>query len=237
MRSGAAIGFGDPRSEKGLEGCSSLLHMRNCRQKMFMVMASHAQRAGKGPRAPRFAVAGLLASQYAWEGFGATCGTWFSPDAELGDFLKSLESAGVAGICAVGDLSTSDPQPEHIDPRLICFEHCVLEAVRRLAPAPAGETVCFVMDWHEHLASSALWHLEDLMNLTPPAVRLRLGTLGFEHSGAFQPLQAAQLLARRCVDMIPSAGLHVALQGFHSLLWTLPGGPSPARLAKPVQTS
>jgi hypothetical protein len=182
------------------------------------------------------AVAGLLASQYAWEEFGATCGNWISQDAGLGDFLKSLESAGVAGICAVGDPATSDPLPEHIDPWLICFEHCVLDAVRRLAPAPAGETVCFIMDWHEHLASSALWHLEDLMNLSPLAVRVRLGTLGFEHSETFQPLQAAQLLARRCVDTIPFAGLRGASQGFHSLLRAFPGGPSPERPREPVQT-
>lgn len=235
MRSGAAIGFGDPRSEKGLEGCSSLLHMRNCRQKMFMVMASHAQRLGKGPRASRVAVAGLLAGQYAWEELGATCGTWFSHDADLGDFLKSLESAGVAGICAVRDPSTSDPSPEPIDPRLICFEHCVLEAARRLAPAPAGETVCFIMDWLDPLAPSALWRLEDLTNFSLPPVRVRLGALGFEHGESFLPLRAARWLANRCVEGTPSPGLRVASGESHALIWTLPGGPSPERLGESVQ--
>lgn len=235
----------DPRQDEGLDGCSSLLHLRTCRQKMFMVMACHGQQAGIDLSVPGCAVAGLLASQYAWEGFGATCSDLLSPAVEFGDFLKTLESAGIVGICAAAGPSTSDsaraafgnssPVPEHIDPRLICFEHCVVEAARRLAPAAAGETVCFIMDWLDPLAPSALWHLENLTNFSSPAVRVRLGTLGFEHSETFLPLQTATLLARRCAEVTPSTGLRVASHGFHALNWTFLDRPSSPCLGEPLR--
>jgi len=215
MQRGASISVIDPRSERSLEGCSPLLHLRTCRQKMFMVMASHAQRARKGRQASKVAVTGLLASQHAWEEFGSTCDAGISHDADLGSFLKSLESVGVAEICAIGNLSTSDPLPEHLDPHLICFERCVLEAARRLAPAPARETVCFIMDWVDPLAPAALWRLEDLTNFSPSPLRERLGAMGFEHGETFLPLRVARWLSKQNVERTYPPGPRVVSGEFH----------------------
>ena len=244
MPSGTAIYAGDQLSEYGLEGCSSLLHLRTCREKMFMVMASHRELEGVGVLAPRFAVAGLLASQFEWEEYVAKHSTLISQDVDLRAFLKVVGSAGIAAIGAVADapapdtmLASSAPSTlttESTDRRLICFEHCVLEASRRMHPAPEGETVCFVMDWREPLASSALWHLEDMMNFSPPAARERLGALGFEHGDSFLPLRAAQWLAKHCGEMIPAQGRHAASQDFPELDWTFLDGPSLARSRVPL---
>ena len=205
------------RDENVLEGCSRLLRLLACREKMFMVMASYVDPDGKSPAS----VAGLLASQYAWKDFDAQCRTIKSLDTDAIPYSKILESGGVAGIAALADSQASSAQSvlkastnpsNKIDPGLLCFEHCVLEAARRMQPAPPGQTVCFVMDWQDPLASSALWHLEDLMNFSPLSIRERFGAIGFEHSDTFLPLWAAQLLARRCSEMRddypPSPSLH-----------------------------
>ena len=177
-----------------------------------MVLASH-----KGPEkvacdSAGWAVAGLLASQHAWEDFG---GAWQAA-ARRGpthcDLSRLMSDRKIAGIGAV----ISPPNRAMIrspemgsfflqffpDSSLLCLEHCVLEAARRLQPAPAGETVCFVMDWNEPLASSALWHLEDLLSATALPLRERLGALGFESSLDFPPLQAAHWLAARCYEVL-----------------------------------
>lgn len=247
MLSGMAVRPGEPRNENGLEGCSSLLHLRTCREKMFMVMASHGDLGGMRVEAPGFAVAGLLASQYAWEEFVTKHSTLISQGTELGAFLKIVASVGIVGIGAVAGAPTSNPtlpasmisslSAKNIDSRLICFEHCVLEASRRMHPAPVGETVCFLMDWHEPLASSALWHLEDMMNFSPPAVRERLGALGFEHGDTFLPLQAARWLAKRCVEMIPARGRRAASQEFPGIDWTFLDGSSSTSSRDALQMS
>ncbi|MBI4166439.1 MAG: hypothetical protein HY508_11965 [Acidobacteria bacterium] len=247
MTSEAAIRAGEAIGERGLEGCSRLLHLRTCREKMFMVMASHADLKGVGVETPCFAVAGLLASQYEWEEYVARYSTMISLGVGPGPFPKIVRSAGIVGIAAVAGASTPNSEPaswkpsiltaKKIDPRLICFEHCVLEASRRMRPAPAGESVCFVMDWREPLASSALWHLEDMMNFSPPAVRERLGALGFEQGEAFLPLRAAQWLAKRCAETIPAQSRHAGSQDFPELDWTFLDEPSLSRSRVPLEMS
>jgi hypothetical protein len=247
MPSGTAIYAGEQPSERGFEGCSSLLHLRACREKMFMVMASHGDLEGIGVEAPRFAVAGLLASQYEWEEYIAKNSTLISQGADPGTILRGVASAGIVAIGAVADAPTPNALPasskpsslpaKSMNPRLVCFEHCVLEASRRMHPAPLGETVCFVMDWREPLSSSALWHLEDMMNFSPLAVRERLGALGFEQGEAFLPLRAAQWLAKHCLKMIPTQGRHAASQEFPELDWTFLDGPSLARSRAPSEMS
>jgi hypothetical protein len=238
MPSGTAIHPGE-RSEYGFEGYSGLLHLRTCREKMFMVMASYADL-----EAPCFAVAGLLASQYEWEEYIARYGAMISQGGDPGTILKGVGSTGIVGIGAVSAAATPDSmlasstlRGKSMSPRLVCFEHCVLEASRRMNPAPAGETVCFVMDWREPLASSALWHLEDMMNSFPLAVRERLGALGFEQGEAFLPLRSAQWLAKYCLKMIPAQGGHAASQEFTELGWTFIDGPSLARSAANLEVS
>lgn len=194
-------------SEDGLEGCAHLLHLLACREKMFMVLASCGDPAGN---TPVIAVAGLLASQHAWKEFDSQCRTWGSQGIDPGVQPRTLESVGIVGIGAVMGTPVSSTQlasksstspADIMDPGLMCFEHCVLEAARRMQPAPMGQTVCFVLDWHDALASSALWHLEDLMNFSPRPLRERFGALGFEHGTAFPPLRVARQLAARCFEM------------------------------------
>jgi len=84
------------------------------------------------------------------------------------------------------------------DPHLLCFNHCLVEAAQRAAPLPREEKVCFVFDWHDEIGSAALWHFEELKNLTSEPVRERLGAVGFESREEFSPLQAAEFLANEC---------------------------------------
>lgn len=244
MPNGTAIYPGPTRSETEMEGCSGFLHLRTCREKMFMVMASHGDARGTGAEVPAFAVAGLLASQYAWEEFVTKYSALIFQGMEPGELLKIAGSTGIVAFGAVAGAATSpsilsssksSPLPaKGIDPRLICFEHCVLAAARSIEPAAAGETVCFVMDWREPLASAALWHLEELMNFAPPGLRERLGALGFEHPGTFPPLRAARWLAHHCFDMIPSAGRGPDSQDLPGLEWTfLDESPSISSLKSP----
>jgi hypothetical protein len=149
-------------------------------------------------------VAGLLGSQVAWEEFDPGLLSLLSRPWKLEANLRSLDAAGIAGICALTD-GGGHESPATEDALLACFQHCVLQAAHRLQAAPAGETVCFVMDWDEPLASAALWHLEHLLHFAPPAARDRLGALGFESAQTFRPLQWAQWLARRALDLFPAA--------------------------------
>lgn len=84
------------------------------------------------------------------------------------------------------------------DPHLLCFNHCLVGAAKRAAPLPREEKVCFVFDWHDEIGSAALWHFEELKNLTSEPVRERLGAVGFESREEFSPLRAAELLAYEC---------------------------------------
>jgi hypothetical protein len=207
------------RREGDRIGCSNLLHQVTCRQKMFMVMASYEAGA-------KTAVAGLLASQYTWQELKGKLKALFSNAPQLSEFLAGIEDSGITGICGVSPpslRSTSrtksagfDTAGRQNDSRLACFESCVTEAARRLAPAPAGETVCFIMDWSDPMAASSLWLIEDLRNSGPPDVRDRVGTLGFEDARIFEPLQAARGLACSCALQafrLPSTALSSKLWG------------------------
>ena len=194
-----------------------MLHLLACREKMFMVLASWRDVERRST-----VVAGLLANQDAWKEFDQRSSNGSSEGKVLSLRFDALESAGVSAIVAIAeDLkpsnSRSDPNPygRKLEPGLLCFEHCVLEGARRMQPAPPGQTVCFVMDWADALASSAIWHLEELMNISPSPGRERIGALGFENRESFLPLRMACLLARRCSLMPYGRGLPHDLHGLN----------------------
>jgi len=174
---------------------------------MFMVMASEGAELGAAAKTSGLAVVGLLASQYAWKEFDAQCHALDCQASDLTRCAKILESTGVVAIAAAAGAPSSSVQTRFptrtsgLDPARACFEYCLLEAARRMQPAPLGQTLCLVMDWHDPLAPSALWHLEELINLSPLSVRERLGAMGFEHRDAFLPLRAAGWLATRCLEL------------------------------------
>jgi hypothetical protein len=133
------------------------------------------------------------------------------------DLLREKRIAAIACVSGEGALDLDTESKEILpgnasDPGLPCFQHCVMEAVRRSGCLPEGERVCFIMDWNDPLASTALWCLEDLKNLSPPGVSERLGTLGFESRPSFPPLQAAAWLAQEyaCQEQPSPLGLEAA---------------------------
>ncbi len=213
MLPGLHIGTESIGGEPKLEGYSRLLHLLACRERMFMALASHAGPEGDASKSEGWAVAGVLASQHAWEDFGRRWTAALARDpAQCGlpGLIRELKITCIGAVLSAAGRgsrragSRSAYFPRRIpDPGLLCFEHCVLEAARRMQSAPAGETVFFLMDWSEPLASSALWHLEDLMNFSASPVRERLGALGFESSRDFPPLQAARWFAENIYETLP----------------------------------
>jgi len=109
---------------------------------------------------------------------------------------SALPLAEFEALSAADRMSITFGRPD--DPHLLCFNHCLVDAAQRAAPLPREEKVCFVFDWHDDIGSAALWHFEELKNLTSEPVRERLGALGFDSRMEFPPLQAAQLLAYEC---------------------------------------
>lgn len=109
---------------------------------------------------------------------------------------SALPLAEFEALSSADRLSLTCGRPD--DPHLLCFSHCLVRAAQRAAPLPREEKVSFVFDWHDEIGSAALWHFEELKNLTSEPVRERLGALGFESRKEFSPLQMAELLASEC---------------------------------------
>lgn len=109
---------------------------------------------------------------------------------------SALPLADFEALATADRVSLTCGRPD--DPHLLCFNHCLVGAAQRAAPLPREEKVCFVFDWHDEIGSAALWHFEELKNLTSEPVRERLGAVGFEFRKDFSPLQAAELLAYEC---------------------------------------
>jgi len=190
-----------------------LLHLMTSREKMLLVMASHARTNGAAAHLKGWAVAGLLASQEAWDRFSRAWGDASSKCEPDGNLAALFEACKITGLGSALSLAASERRsaadgdsllPRTVsDPLLLCFEHCLLEAARRLRALPSQETLCCIMDGSDPLASAALWHFEELKNLAPRPVRERLGALGFESKDDFPPLRAADWLAARCYDRLP----------------------------------
>ena len=225
------------RNRRSVTGTAQLVHPLTSRQKMFMVLASHIAPKGCPSDSARCAVAALLATQAEWDRFGRTWSAEILQETgEVGNpnlahrkaqqkdqgraLLDLLQESRVAAITCVSgegvpDLDTERKQilPGNArDPGFPCVQHCVMEAVRRSGSLPEGERVCFIMDWNDPLASTALWCLEDLKNLSSQGVSERLGALGFESRPSFPPLQAAAWLAQEyaCQEQPSPSGLEVA---------------------------
>jgi hypothetical protein len=190
-----------------------LLHLLTSREKMVMVLASHAVTKGPAVRQPTgWAMAGLLASVDVWDSLSRRWGRGPSEalqESHLAGLLASGEIVAIVGALGAAWGRPLAPAPESVtllrqpyDPPLRCFDHCVVEAAGRLKDRPAGEKVSFVMDWADRLAAAAMWRMEDLKNLTERPVRERLGALGFESREDFPPLLAAERLARRCEEWL-----------------------------------
>ena len=222
-----------------------LLHLLTSQEKMLMVMASHPGPSHHAaPQRTGWAMAGLLAGLDTWEEFEERWRVAHSrgwQDGNLARLMGGYQITGIAGAWR----DAGEPIPPLTggmrlgrkirDPHLICFEHCVIEATRHLNGLAAGETVSFVMDWNEPLASSALWGLEDLKNLSAPPIRERLGALGFEGRDTFLPLQAAEWLARRCYERLqdPTCDAeHFSPPDEHWIRWTLLDGTTPGCVPK-----
>ncbi len=202
-----------------------LLHPLTSREKMLMVLASHATENRGGASPQGWAVAGLLAGQTEWERFEQK---WRKlPVPEPAGGLRAWQVAGLFGSLAEGELLgigcaisaaafASIPIDERKrrlwgnsdNPQLSCFQHCVTDAVRRLTGLPEEESVCFLMDCGDAMAAAALWFYEDLKNFSPEPARRRLGALGVESKRDFPLLQAAEALAAECCKelRIPAEG-------------------------------
>lgn len=213
MLSGPHFEIENTGDDTKLEGFSRLLHLLACGEKMFMVMASHTRASRGAGQTAGWAVAGLLASQHAWEDFSRQ---WIAAKArgraqrDIPELIREHKITGIGAVFSPASRESLRADSgrayfpwETPNPGLLCFERCVVQAARRMQSAPAGETVCFLMDWNEPLASSALWHLEDLMNFSASPVRERLGALGFESSRDFPPLQAARWFAEKIYETLP----------------------------------
>jgi len=231
------VGTEGSRNRRLVTGTAQLVHPLTSCQKMFMVLASHVGPKGCPSDSARCAVAALLATQSEWGRFSRT---WSAEALQetceggdpnfahrkaqqkdqgraLLDLLRESRIAAIACVSGEGvlDLDTERKQTlpgNASDPGLPCFQHCLMEAVRRSGGLPEGERVCFIMDWNDPLASTALWCLEDLKNLSPQGVSERLGTLGFESQSSFPPLQAAAWLAQEyaCQEQPSPSGLEAA---------------------------
>ena len=122
--------------EGTLEGCSHLLQLLTCREKMFMVMASEGGQPGTMARRSGLAVVGLLATQYNWKEFDAQYRALDCQGSDPGLCAKILQSTGVVAIAAAVGASSSEHtfsssssiRTNGLDPALACFEHCLLEA-------------------------------------------------------------------------------------------------------------
>ena len=114
----------------------------------------------------------------------------------LGAIGSALPLAEFEALSSADRVSLTCGRPD--DPHLLCFNHCLVDVAQRAAPLPREEKVCFLFDWHDDIGSAALWHFEELKNLTSEPVRERLGALGFDSRKEFSPLQAAELLAFEC---------------------------------------
>ena len=231
------MGTEGSRNRRLVTGTAQLVHPLTSHQKKFMVLASHISPKGCPSDSTRCAVAALLATQAEWdrvsrtwsaEALQETCAGGDPNFAHRGAQQKEqgralwdlLRESGIVAIACVSGEGVFDSGTERkqavpgntSDPGLPCFQNCVMEAVRRSGGLPEGERVCFIMDWNDPLASTALWCLEDLKNLSPQGVSERLGTLGFESQSSFPPLQVAAWLAQEyaCLEQPSPSGLEVA---------------------------